>query len=44
MGLTLEDMDQLDEGMVFDLIIESANDNASDSYREVATQADFDKF
>lgn len=44
MGLTLEDMDQLDEGMVFDLIIESANDNASDSYHEVATQADFDKF
>lgn len=40
----MEDMDQLDEGMVFDLIIESANDNASDSYREVATQADFDKF
>lgn len=44
MGLTLQDMDQLDEGMVYDMITESGNDQASDSYREVATQADFDKF
>lgn len=44
MGLTLDEMDQLDEGMIFDMLTESGNDNASDSYREVATQADFDKF
>lgn len=30
--------------MVFDMLTESGNDNISDRYREVATQADFDKF
>lgn len=44
LGLTLDEMDQLDEGMVYDLLTESGNDNAADSYREVATQSDFDKF
>lgn len=37
-------MDLLDEGVVYDMITESANDAASDSYKQVATQADFDKF
>ena len=43
-GLTLDELDQLDEGVVYDMIIESANDNAEDSYAKLATQADFDKF
>lgn len=37
-------MDQLDEGVIFDMIVESANDSESDSYAQLATQADFDKF
>lgn len=37
-------MDQLDEGVIFDMIVESANDSAEDSYKQLATQADFDKF
>ena len=44
MGLTLEEMEELDEGMIFDMITESANDNEADSYKQLATQADFDKF
>jgi hypothetical protein len=43
-GLSLAEMEELDEGIIFDMIIESANDNESDSYHELATQADFDKF
>jgi hypothetical protein len=37
-------LEELDEGTVFDMIVESANDNESDSYKELATQADFDKW
>jgi hypothetical protein len=37
-------MEELDEGTVFDMIVEAANDSESDSYKELATQADFDKF
>jgi hypothetical protein len=44
LGLTLEEMEELDEGMIFDMITESANDNEADSYKQLATQADFDKF
>lgn len=44
MGLTLEEMDQLDEGAIFDMITEAANDNASDCYKQLATQEDFDNF
>jgi hypothetical protein len=43
-GLSLAEMEELDEGMIFDMIVESANDNEADSYKELATQADFDKF
>lgn len=43
-GLSLAEMEELDEGIIFDMIVESANDNESDSYHELATQADFDKF
>lgn len=44
MGLTLEEMDQLSEGMVYDMIIESQNDTVEDAYTELATQEDFDNF
>ena len=44
MGLLIEELDQLEEGMVLDMITESINDTAADEYQELATQADFDKF
>lgn len=44
MGLTLSELDQLDEGVVMDMIIESVNDLCDDEYRQVATQEDFDSF
>jgi len=37
-------MDQLTEGMIMDMVIESSNDQEADSYQELATQADFDRF
>lgn len=43
-GLSIAEMEELDEGIIFDMIVESANDQESDSYTELATQADFDKF
>lgn len=42
MGLTLKEMDELEEGFINDMIIESGNDNCE--YREIATQKDFDDF
>lgn len=44
MGLTLAELDELEEGMVLDMITEMGNDNASEEYRELATQEDFDAF
>lgn len=41
-GLSMADLDLLDYGMVYDLLIEHANDSAE--YDVVATQADFDRF
>ena len=41
---SLDELEELDEGTVFDMIVESANDNESDSYKELATQADFDRW
>ena len=38
----MEDLDQLSFGMVLDMFTELANDDYK--YKEVATQADFDKF
>lgn len=43
MGLTLSELEELDEGFVTDMIIESNNDSW-DGYREVASQEDFDRF
>ena len=44
MGLTLSELDELDEGTVMDMIIESGNDLCDDECRQVATQQDFDVF
>lgn len=41
-GLALSDLDDVEYGMVLDIITESGNDNCE--YDEIATQADFDKF
>lgn len=41
-GLSVAELDEIEEGMVVDLIIESGND--SYKYKEVANQEDFDKF
>ena len=38
----MSDLDYLDVGMVFDLMIEHGND--SEEYDTIATQADFDRF
>lgn len=43
MGLSLAEMDELEEGFITDMIIETGNDNY-DGYREIATQSDFDNF
>lgn len=42
MGLSMSDLDMLDVGMVFDMIIEQGNDG--EEYDRIATQADFDRF
>ena len=44
MGLTIDEMEQLDDGMIFDMITEKGNDEESESYNEIATQEDFDRF
>lgn len=38
----MADLDLLDVGMVFDLMIENGNDG--EEYDRIATQADFDNF
>lgn len=44
LGFSLEELDQMDEGQVMDIIIESGNDYCVDEYCQVATQGDFDRF
>lgn len=41
-GLSMSDLDLLDVGMVYDILVEHGNDNAE--WDIIATQADFDKF
>ena len=41
-GLKLSDLDSLDYGFVMDIITESHNDEYK--YKQLATQADFDRF
>lgn len=40
-GFTLEEMEQIDAGLLIDLFIESGNDNCN--YPLMATQADIDR-
>ena len=42
LGLSIFEMDELEEGMIIDMIIESGNDQCN--YKESASQEDFDKF
>lgn len=42
MGLNMADLEELDVGIVYDIMIEKANDSAE--YDTIATQADFDRF
>lgn len=42
MGLSLSELDNLDIGMVFDMITENANDH--EEYDFLPTQEDFDRF
>lgn len=41
-GMTLNDLDDLTAGTVFDIMTEAANDEAK--YKIVADQSDFDRF
>lgn len=41
-GLSMSDLELLDTGMVYDIMIESGNDQ--EEYDIVATQSDFDRF
>lgn len=42
LGLTVNDLEQIDFGLVMDMIIEKSNDDYKYPYR--ATQKDFDRF
>lgn len=42
MGLTLDDLDGLEYGLIVDMMTESSNDDYP--YKQVATQEDFDAF
>ena len=42
LGLSLDDLDSLEYGMVMDLLTETANDDFK--YDKVATQEDFDRW
>lgn len=42
LGLSVEDIDELDTGLIYDMLIERSNDEYE--YPIEATQSDFDKF
>jgi len=42
LGLSLSDLDRIEYGMVMDMIIEQGNNDHE--YKQLATQADFDRF
>ena len=42
LGLTVADLDELDMGLITDMMIESSNDTYE--YPLITTQKDFDKF
>ena len=41
-GLRLDDLDELEMGTVFDIMTEAENDTCV--YKQLASQADFDRF
>lgn len=41
-GLSMDDLDTLEKGVILDMMVESANDECV--YKILATQADMDKF
>lgn len=42
-GLSMQDLDLLDMGMIYDMITERGNDSWK-GWKQVATQDDFDRF
>ena len=42
LGLSISDMEKIDEGMIVDMFIESANDSVD--YQACASQEDMDRF
>lgn len=42
-GISIQEMEEMEEGIIIDMIIESGNDHF-DGYKEIATQDDFDRF
>ncbi len=42
LGLSLNELNELDEGFVLDMIVEAANDQ--EPYQKIATQDDFDRW
>lgn len=42
LGLSFADLEEIEEGMVIDMVIESANDH--EEYQQIASQEDFDRF
>ena len=43
LGLSMKDLDLLDMGMIYDMFTEKSNDDWK-GWKQVATQADFDRF
>ena len=44
LGFSIQELDEVEEGLVIDMLIESANDHEIGSYARLASQADFDSF
>ena len=44
LGLSMNDLEYLTVGMIYDMFIERGNDDCEDEYARKATQADFDAF
>ena len=42
LGLTFDDLSMIEYGQVMDMLIEKGNDDIE--YKQLATQADFDRF
>jgi len=42
MGIHIDELDDMDSGLIMDMITESGNDNCE--YPEIATQDDFERF